>query len=199
VAGDERGAWSLLEGALASGATRERIVLELLSPAMQVIGDGWANGELTVADEHQGSAVAARLNARLGARWVRPRRSAGPVVLAAPSGEQHGLPVAMAANVLRWNGYRVRELGADTPPFAVAEAAGAPGVSAVGLVCSGARGMGALPKTIKAVRAAAPEVPILLGGREIADARHARDLGADAYSGRSADALVVALDELYAP
>jgi excisionase family DNA binding protein len=195
VAGDERGAWSLLESALAHGTTRESIVLELLTSAMQSIGDGWASGHLTVADEHQGSAVAARLNARLGARWSGPRRAARLVVLAAPSGEQHALPVAMAANVLRWRGYRVRELGADTPPFAAADAARAPDVLALGLVCSGARGMGALAKTMRAVRAAAPQVPIVLGGREIADARHARDLGADAYSGRSADALAAALED----
>jgi excisionase family DNA binding protein len=196
VSGDERRSWSMLEGALAAGATREGLVIGLLTSALRDIGDGWASGELTVADEHEGSAVAGRLNARLGARRSRPRQTAGPVVLAAPSGEQHGLPVAMAANVLRWRGYHVRELGADTPPFAAADAARSPGVSALGLVCSGTRGMGVLAKTMRAVRAAAPGVPIVLGGRAIADARHAQDLGADAYSGRSADTLAAALEKL---
>jgi excisionase family DNA binding protein len=196
VAGDEKGAWALVEKALALGATREDIVLQHLTTALRALGDGWSSGELTVADEHRGSAVAGRLNARLGARVSRPRHDKRLVVLAAPSSEQHGLPVAMAANVLRWRGYPVNELGADTPPFAAADAVAAPGVLAIGLVCSGARGMGALHKTLRAIRAGSPGVPIVLGGREIVDAEHAADLGADAYSGRGADELAATLDGL---
>src|SRR4051794_39840097 len=49
VAGDEAGAWTLVEAALASGAEPTEVYLELLAPAMQVVGDGWEAETWTVA------------------------------------------------------------------------------------------------------------------------------------------------------
>ena len=122
IAGDEAGAWALVEAALASGMKPEESLLDLVGPAMRSVGDHWENGEWSIADEHRATAVAARLVARLGSRFARRGVKRGTVVLAAPAGELHGLPVSIGANLLRWNGFNVVELGADTPPDALAEA-----------------------------------------------------------------------------
>ena len=79
VAGDEAGAWGLLESALASDMTPEGVLLELIAPTLRSIGTRWERGELSVADEHRASAVANRLIGLLGARFGRRgvRRGAG--------------------------------------------------------------------------------------------------------------------------
>ena len=78
VAGDETGAWNLLEAALGSDMTPSEVLLELVSPALRTIGTRWQRGDLSVADEHRSSAVAARLISRLGARFAPAASSGGP-------------------------------------------------------------------------------------------------------------------------
>ena len=58
IAGDEAGAWGVIEATLASGVEPSDIYLDFLVPALRAIGDRWAAGELTVADEHRAAAVA---------------------------------------------------------------------------------------------------------------------------------------------
>ena len=71
VAGDELGVWQLVESALAGGAEPSEVQLEMLVPALRTVGDRWATGELTVADEHRASVVARRVISRLGTRFAR--------------------------------------------------------------------------------------------------------------------------------
>jgi excisionase family DNA binding protein len=199
LAGDEHGAWSLLESALASGRTPSEVLLEQVAPAMVDIGSRWEQGSLTVADEHQASAVASRLISRIGARFIRRGRKRGTVIVCAPPGEHHGTPVAIAADLLRWNGFGVVELGADTPADALSmTAARTSRLLAIGLACSTPAACASARRTIAALRRAPPVVPILVGGAAVTDADHAARLGADHYSGRSGDQLVLAVETIAA-
>jgi MerR family transcriptional regulator, light-induced transcriptional regulator len=197
VAGDEAGAWGLLETALASDMTPEEVLLDLIAPTMHSIGTRWEHGQLSIADEHRASAVAARLISRLGARFARRGVKRGTVILAAPSGELHAAPVAIAANLLRWRGFDVAELGADTPPEALSETVvNEPDLVAVGIACTTDGAIGAARRAISTVRLSSPDVPILLGGAGISDAEHARKLGADVFTGRRADEVVRAVEDV---
>src|SRR5581483_8712930 len=108
VAGDEAGAWHLVETALTSGLDPDEVYLDLLVPALRGVGDGWADG---------------RLIGRLGPRFARRGRKRGTVVLGAPPGEEHGLPCAIVADLLRAARFDVVDLGADTPAASFAAAA----------------------------------------------------------------------------
>ncbi len=197
VAGDETGAWALLEAALASDMTPEDVLLELVAPTLRSIGARWERGQLSIADEHRASAVAARLISRLGARFARRGVKRGTVILAAPSGELHAAPVAIAANLLRWRGFDVVELGADTPAEALAETVVSEAdLVAVGIACTTDGASRAARRAIAMVRRSSPDVPILLGGAEISDAAHARKLGADVFTGGRADEVVRAVEDL---
>ena len=101
VRGDEAGAWAIVEGAMASGMTPVAVYEELLVPALRSVGDRWEAGVISVADEHRASVVATRVIGRLGPRFARRGRSRGSVVLGAPAGESHALPVAIVADLLR--------------------------------------------------------------------------------------------------
>ncbi len=199
LAGDEAGAWTLLESMLASGTSPEHLLLVQVGPALTAIGERWAAGELSVADEHRASAVAMRLISRLGPRFARRGRKRGTLVLGAPAGELHMVPVAIAADLLRWQGFEVVELGADTPAGALVEAAGRlTDVIAIGLACTNPSSRTATRQTIAVLHEALPGIPVLLGGAAIADQDDARLLGADVYSGRNGDELVAAVDALTA-
>ena len=88
--------------------------LELVvRPLLENVGERWAAGELTVADEHLISeAVRSRLGHLLGDPGGGVR---GVAVLACAPGERHELGLMMAAIALRRDGWKVVYLGADTP------------------------------------------------------------------------------------
>jgi excisionase family DNA binding protein len=199
LAGDEPGAWAVLEAALASDRTPSEVLLQLVAPALESIGDRWSLGELTVADEHLASAVAVRLISRIGARFGRRGPKRGSVVLTTPPAERHSAPVAIAADLLRWAGFNVIELGADTPADALAQALiGVPDLLAVAMACTTPESTTSACRVIAHLRTALPDTTVLLGGAAIADADQALRLGADGFTGRRGDDLVRAVEELAA-
>lgn len=182
LAGDARGSWGIVESALAAGLEPDAIYLEVLAPAMASIGARWARGEVDVALEHRASGIAMRLIGRLGPRFVRPGRTRGAVVIGAPEGERHGLPVAMLSDLVRRHGWEVSDLGADVPDASFVHAVGTtPDVVAVGVSITTADGLASARRALGVLRAAAPEVLLVAGGPAVAGMA-ASDVGADAIA-----------------
>ena len=195
LAGDTAGAWAVIESALVSGASPAEIHLGLLAPALRSIGSRWDSGELSVADEHRATVSAQRLIGQLGPRFARRGRTRGTVVIGAPSGERHAIPSAMLADLLRAAHFTVVDLGADTPPESFVDAAR--GAERLVAVCIGVTRSGLdeeVRATIAALEEAGVTAPVRVGGAAIADAAHARRLGADAWSGRDARAVIATLE-----
>jgi excisionase family DNA binding protein len=183
TAGDAQGAWGVVEAALAAGADLEEIYLEVLSPAMTSIGARWAKGELDIAVEHRASGIAMRLIGRLGPRFARRGRTRGVVVVGAPPGERHSLPIAILADLVRQAGWEVSDLGADVPTASLAHVIVTSGeVVAVGLSVSGDDHLDAAQQAVAAVREAAPLVHVVLGGMAITGRDHALALGAHDFA-----------------
>jgi excisionase family DNA binding protein len=168
LAGDEVGAWTVVTQAQGSGFTPQRCLLELVSRAMAQIGDDVAAERLAIADQYVATAIAQRIGARVGARFRRGGRDRGTVVLGAPTGEHHALPIAVVADLVRLAGFAVVELGANVPPEAFGLAARrAVDPIAVGIGVTQVTYLDAARATIERVRYDAPGVPVLLGGRAV--------------------------------
>lgn len=85
----------------------------VIRPLLRIVGERWAAGEISVAEEHLVSeAVRSRLGHLLGDVGGGVR---GVAVLACAPGERHELGLMMAAIALRRDGWKVVYLGADTP------------------------------------------------------------------------------------
>ncbi len=180
VLGDETEAWRIAQQLLASSCTPEHLYLDVLGPALRRIGDHWAAGTITVAEEHRASAVMYRLVGRLGPLFVHRGRTRGQVVIGAPAGDYHGLATALVADVLRGRRIAVADLGANTPAASFAEAAAlAVRLVATGIVVSSPVADPVLAETVAAVKSAT-DAPVLLGGLRIRSDAQARRLGADA-------------------
>ncbi|HVM39488.1 MAG TPA: B12-binding domain-containing protein [Acidimicrobiia bacterium] len=199
VAGDEPGAWRIVEGVLASGAEPADVYVDTIAAALHDIGEGWAANRLTVADEHRAAIVAHRLIGRLGPRFARPGRKRGTVVVGAAPGDHHGLPSIMLADLLRGAGFEVLDMGANPMDRSFADCARkANRLVAVGIGATTAPGDLKIRAAIRAVRDAGIAAPILVGGAAVADEEHARRLGADAWSGRDARTAVGAVESCVA-
>lgn len=199
TAGDEAGAWRVIDEALASGMDVTGVYLDLLVPVLRGVGEAWAAGTVSVVGEHLASAVAQRIIGRLGPRFARPGRKRGTVVLGGPAGERHSLPGAIIADLLRGQGFDVIDLGANTPPDSFAEAAQqAPRLVAV-VIGVTAPGLDDDVRAAAAALAAGPaSAPVLVGGAAITDAEHARRLGADAWTGPDGRAVLATVNRVAA-
>lgn len=184
VAGDETAAWRVLEQALAAGHRPADCYLGLLVGAIDDITGRSAVPTGPVAAEYLATATAARLVARLGARFRRPGRSRGTVVFGAALGEHHTLAISVVADLVRLEGFTCLELGADVPPEAFAGAAsGASRLVAVGVGVTTAENLAAVRETVGAVHAVDPGIPVVLGGQAAAELARAGLTGADAWAG----------------
>ena len=182
LSGDVEGSWKVIDAAMASGLEPTEIYVDVLAPSLHAIGASWRSDAISIDQEHLASGVAAILIGRLGPRFVHPGRKKGAVIIAMPSGERHGLGVAMVADILTDAGYAVLNLGPDTPAASLAAAmrdAGALAAVVVSVVSSerrrGAQGL------LATARRERPTVPRLVGGNAILDEQMALELGADGW------------------
>jgi MerR family transcriptional regulator, light-induced transcriptional regulator len=91
----------------------EQALLRVVEPVLQRVGDAWAGGELSVAQEHL---VSAAIRARLERLLADARGDVrGVALLACVPGEQHELGLLMLGTLLRADGWQVAYLGADAP------------------------------------------------------------------------------------
>ncbi|MFM7253858.1 MAG: B12-binding domain-containing protein [Ilumatobacteraceae bacterium] len=196
IAGDGRGAWGVIEMALASGASLDEVYIDIISPAMQSIGAKWAAGKLDIAVEHRATGIALRLIGRLGPRFSRRGRTRGTIVIGAPPGERHSLPISLVADLLRGNGWEVSDLGADMPVDSFVRAAlECNDLAAVAVSVTSAEWLESAGDLVVALKSALAEhgARVIIGGAAVVDEDHARQLGADAWA-PSARALIALLD-----
>jgi methanogenic corrinoid protein MtbC1 len=161
---DELAAWTL-RGALAE-RRRAEVFDGLLRDAMTLIGDRWAEGRWTVAEEHLASQTVIRALDRIRDE-AGPAGRVGPLaVLAGVAGEHHGIGLACLDQVLREEGWTVANLGPDVPAADLARYLARNRADLVALTASLPERLDAIRETVAAARAVRPEdpIPVILGG-----------------------------------
>jgi methanogenic corrinoid protein MtbC1 len=190
VDGDLDTAYRVATGLLDEGVAFEALVGEVLGPVQQELGVRWADGDLTVADEHAATAATEDLVTLLGGGLTA---ATGPVVVVVcPEGDAHSLPARVVSAVLSLRGYRSVLLGASLPAPDLADYLERQAPLAVALSVSMPA---ALYRAVASI-ASAHElgVPVVAGGRALRDDELlARRLGVEAWA-PSADAAADVLD-----
>lgn len=194
LAADQAGSWKVVEAAQAGGMSLGRVYREIIAPAMRRIGDRWIDGSVSVAQEHAASQVAIRIVSRLSAQIARRGVSKGTVVLGTPATELHALPLMIAADLIRLEGFEVLDLGSNLPADSFADtAARQQRLVAIGISVTAPDQAEAIKETVAELRQLV-EVPIFLGGSAIDGPEHARLLGAD-FGGPTVDEIIPVLLE----
>jgi DNA-binding transcriptional MerR regulator len=109
---DEPRAQSILDRLLAV-ATVDALLRDVVLPYLNDLGERWARGDASVAQEHFASSVLRGRLLGLARGWGQ---GLGPAaVLACLPGEQHDLGLITFGLALRARGWRIVYLGTDTP------------------------------------------------------------------------------------
>jgi MerR family transcriptional regulator, light-induced transcriptional regulator len=117
---DEQAANTALDR-LFSVYTVETVLQDVLLPYLHRLGERWATGEVSVAQEHFASNLLRGRLLGLAQGWGQGQ---GPgAILACVPGEQHELGLLAFGVALRRRGWRITYLGTDSPIGAVADIA----------------------------------------------------------------------------
>jgi MerR family transcriptional regulator, light-induced transcriptional regulator len=140
----------------------EQAFVDVLAPALGDVGERWAAGDLTVAQEHLASStVRASLQRLLADARASVR---GIAVLACAPGERHEIGLLMLAVLLRGDGWQVAYLGADTPLRDAVGLAERLGASALCLSAAMEKPASGLARALTRERIP-PGMELLVGGR----------------------------------
>ena len=155
---DEDGANRALDRLIAAVSV-EAVMREVLLPYLRTLGDRWARGDVSVAQEHFASALLRGRLLGLARGWGT---GSGPtLVLACPPGEQHDLGLIMFGIAASRRGRRITYLGQDTPFSTIEATIDAVGPELVVLAVSEGTSLG---KHARAIRALVKRVPVAVGG-----------------------------------
>ena len=146
---------------LASGVRVVDLCEQVIAPALRRVGDEWAAGRVSIAQEHRASAICERLLAsQIRQPAGRPR---GTAVIATPPGERHGLPALMAAACLREDRWLVHHLASDLPAAEAARLAGQVGADLVVLSSARSETARQARQAARAITATRPHLNVLTG------------------------------------
>ncbi len=171
-AADAPGAFRVAAGALATGMTIPELYQRVITPALYEVGELWAKGALTVADEHLATSLTHRVLAALRPPvWVgvgterEPAQVKRRVMLATVEGEQHALGLRMAADVLEEAGFEPIYLGADVPIGALLKALDSLSPDLLALSATMPELAPELDQVAAAARRTHPRLKLLFGGQ----------------------------------
>jgi len=146
---------------LAGGVTITDLCDHLIAPALRQIGDDWAAGRVSIAQEHRAAAICERLICALARQpGGRPR---GVAVVTTPPGERHALPALMAAVCLRGERWLVHHLAADLPADEVTRLAGQAGAGLVVLSAAMSQTARRAQDEARSIAASRPGLTVLAG------------------------------------
>jgi MerR family transcriptional regulator, light-induced transcriptional regulator len=113
---DSAGAHAALDRILGARSL-DSALRDVVLPVLHEVGEGWARGELSVAQEHFATELVTGRLRGLAREWDE---GLGPrAVLACPSGERHDIGLLCCGLALHRRGWRVTYLGPDTPTEAL--------------------------------------------------------------------------------
>jgi MerR family transcriptional regulator, light-induced transcriptional regulator len=179
IDGDLGVAYQISTGLLEDGVPFEVLVAEVLGPIQTEIGRRWADGDLTIADEHASTAATESLVALLSGVLAPPD---GPtVVIACPENDNHSLPGRVVAATLAVRGFRAMFLGASLPADDLGEYLEHQQPMALALSISMGSALFGAAHSIAVAHTHG--VPVLVGGQAIGHAAdRAGALGADGFA-----------------
>lgn len=165
ITGDIRACDAVVDRLIADGMDVRTIYIDLFRRAMYEVGERWEGNELSVATEHMASSITESLMAKLYPQIFSTQRSGHKAVVACVANEYHQIGGKMAADILELNGWDAFFLGANTPIEDLLRLIAEKEPELLGLSLTVYFSMDSLRETIERVRAAAVDLPIVVGGQ----------------------------------
>jgi methylmalonyl-CoA mutase cobalamin-binding domain/chain len=178
--GDARAAYEVIDGLIDAGVSFDELCEDVVRPALYEIGDLWASGEITVADEHVAAAITDTILACIGPFSSVQIEGRQRVLVCCSDGELHALGARMVGETFAAAEWSVQYLGPSLPADAVASAVVDRRIDVLAISTTMPAHLPAVAETISAAREGSPELRVVVGGQAYGgDHQRARDIGAN--------------------
>lgn len=115
VEGDQRQAWKVVHDCVSREPSLVPLYSDVMTPALQRIGEWYERGRISEADEHLASGLAERLMAYAANSVPAAPWNGLKAIIGAVAGNYHVIGARMVADTLQQQGWEVRYLGANVP------------------------------------------------------------------------------------
>jgi len=119
--GDRPAAEAMMLAAFDDGISIPEIYEEILAPAQARLGRMWHRGDITVADEHFGTATTQAIMSQFRRHIKRGIRKNRIVIGTSTTGDLHEIGVRMVMELFEFDGWSAIYLGANTPTSDIIE------------------------------------------------------------------------------
>ena len=180
VGGRKEAALAALKRAVEAGEAPQKLVDEVLIPAITVVGEKFEKKEYYLPQLLQSAEAMKAAMAELEPLLLNSgsRKSDGPVfVLATVQGDIHDIGKNIFSLLLRNHGFNVIDLGKDVPAAKIAEAAVKHHAAVVGLSALMTTTMPRMKEVVELFKAEHLDIPIFVGGAAV-DENFAETIGA---------------------
>lgn len=194
LTGDAAVAVEVTNAALAAGVEPQRLVNDLMIPAMDEVGCRFEDGEYFVPE----LLIAARAMKRsleilrplLAERGIEPT---GRIVIGTVKGDLHDIGKGLVASMLEGGGFEVIDLGVDVPAQRFAQQAQETGANLIAVSALLTTTMVGMKSVVEAVHKAGIQgrCKVIVGGAPVTQ-KFADSIGADGYSGNAKGAVALA-------
>ncbi len=171
LSSDVDGLVSLIANERMKGQSLAHVFDDVIAPAMSSIGEAWAAGKLTTAQEHVASNALIEAIARVRPLVERPsRHDRGRAICTCIGDEQHDIGVRVVGLILSAEGFRTSMLGGNVPTTDIALMVASEQPALVALSASGHANLDRLRSDVAIVAgaAAASKTRVLAGGHGFA-------------------------------
>lgn len=190
--GDRARAANVVFDAVADGLSVRDAYLNVLIPAQRELGRLWHLNELSIAEEHFGTATTQSVAARLAALAPRSPANGRTVITACVEGNTHDLGVRILADFFEFAGWRSIVLGASVPAPDLGSAAADFHADVVALSAALPVHLTGVEGAIRAIRSSS-SARIIVGGTGFSGCENSwQSLGADGYAAGMEEAVSLA-------
>ena len=166
--GDARLAELIGLEAVAAGMDLATLYVDVMTPALREVGERWAKGELSIAEEHLATSLVDGVMGVVSRAGTKaPRRSRERVLLAAVESEGHVVGLRMLADLAEGAGFDVHYLGPSVPVAGLPDMVRRHNPRVVGLSMTVGAPAWAIVQAVDALADACPDVALLVGGTGI--------------------------------
>ena len=180
VNGKKEAALAALARALGAGVAPQKLVDEVLIPAITIVGEKFEKKEYYLPQLLQSAEAMKAAMAELEPHLLESRgeKPDGPVfVLATVQGDIHDIGKNIFSLLLRNHGFNVIDLGKDVPAARIAEAARKYDAKIVGLSALMTTTMPRMKEVVELFKAEKLDIPVFVGGAAV-DETFAESIGA---------------------
>ena len=167
IGGDQLGAIRLVDSAIVERWEPSSVYVNVIGHCMEEIGARWHSGKLSISTEHRATQIALRLISRAQAYYIDGRRVGRRAIITSVEGDTHVIGGLTFADLLRFEGWDVDFLGADSPIDSIVEMVKRESPDLVGLSVTIEEYLPNASETVAAIKTLANPPVVVIGGAAI--------------------------------